>query len=129
MSGRLLITGSREWSDWDTIRHALAMRYQPDIVLVTGACPRGADAIAECVWRNFGGTVERHPADWTAHGKAAGHIRNKAMVDLGADECLAFILNASPGATGCADFAEKAGIATKRYTVHAVMAEEIEEAT
>jgi hypothetical protein len=115
MTGRLLITGSRDWTDDDdTIRHALAMRYQPDIVLVQGGA-RGADTIAAVIWRVFGGEVETHRADWDQHGNGAGHIRNKLMVDLGADECLAFIRNQSAGATGCAALAEKAGIPTKRW--------------
>lgn len=115
MTRRLLVTGSRDWTDDEIIRGALAMRYQPDIVLVQGGT-RGADTIAAVVWRVFGGEVETHRADWGQHGKPAGHIRNKVMVDLGADECLAFIRNQSPGAMGCAALAEKAGIPTKRWT-------------
>jgi hypothetical protein len=114
MSRRLLVTGSRSWNDWDAIRSVLAARYSPDTVLVTGACPQGADAIAEAVWRRFGGDVERHPAQWSKHGRAAGPRRNKAMVELGADECLAFIRDDSAGATGCAAMAESAGIPTRR---------------
>jgi hypothetical protein len=113
VSRRLLITGSRTWNDWDTIRSALAARYSPDTVLVTGACRQGADAIAEAVWRRFGGQVERHPY-WTQHGRAGGPMRNKHMVGLGADECLAFIRDGSAGASGCAAMAEAAGIPTKR---------------
>lgn len=36
------------------------------------------------------------------------------MVALGADRCVAFIHNGSPGTTQCADLAKQAGIPTTR---------------
>lgn len=125
---RILVTGSRDWSDVDAIWAALARLAEtnPLATLVSGACPTGADAIAEDWWARFGGTVERHPADWS-RGRKAGPERNAHMVALGADICLAFIgpctsprcprtdEHPSHGATGCADLAERAGIETRRY--------------
>jgi hypothetical protein len=107
---RLLVTGSRDWTDLATIRAALTERFHPRTILVHGACPRGADAMANHVWRQLGGLVEPHPAMWQKHGKAAGPIRNEHMVKLGADVCLAFIMDGSPGATGCMSMAKKAEI-------------------
>ena len=46
---RLLVTGSRTWDDPRTIGQALAVilaRHPGGVLLVHGACPRGADAIA-----------------------------------------------------------------------------------
>jgi hypothetical protein len=85
--------------------------------LVSGACPTGADKLAEDVWEKYGGQVERHPAAWRVHGvfnASAGRQRNQHMVDLGADICVAFIHNNSPGTTHCANAAEEAGIRTIR---------------
>jgi hypothetical protein len=48
-SFRLLVTGSRTWDDDAVIEHALAAvlaRHPEGVLLVHGACPRGADAIA-----------------------------------------------------------------------------------
>ncbi|MCO1582035.1 DUF2493 domain-containing protein [Crossiella sp. SN42] len=112
---RILITGSRDWSDVRTIRLALtkARKQFPGAVLVHGAC-RGADLLAAHLWCTWGLATEAHPADWHGHGRAAGPIRNRHMVALGADLCLAFLLPTSCGSLGCAELAEAAGIRTIR---------------
>lgn len=118
MAERILLTGSRDWTDDSVIHGALmdALSEFPRAVLVHGACPTGADATADLIWHLcFGAPVERHHADWKAHGKRAGFIRNAEMVKLGADVCLAFIRNGSKGATHTADLAEKAGIPVRRF--------------
>lgn len=113
---RVLITASRTWTHARVIRDALAEVWgDGQAVLVSGACPQGGDAICEMFWRRWGGRIERHPADWTTHGRPAGFRRNAAMVAAGADICLAFIHAGSPGATHTAALAEAAGIPTHRY--------------
>ncbi len=117
MNTRILITGSRNWTNIEAIRVALNAQHAllGSATLVSGACPTGADAIAETHWRSLGLPIERHSADWRKHGKAAGPIRNNHMVALGADICLAFIASNSKGATQCANAAEKANIPVIRY--------------
>jgi YspA, cpYpsA-related SLOG family len=112
---RLLITGSRAWTDYDTIRRELMARYEPGMVLVSGACAQGADAMCEQVWRDLGGRVERHPANWRKFGRDAGIIRNERMVRRGADECLAFHQDGSAGTWHCAREAGIAGIPVSKY--------------
>jgi hypothetical protein len=113
---RVVVTGSRTWTDTTTIRAALVAVWDPDTVLVSGGCPRGADALCEDCWRAWGGTVERHRADWRRFGRGAGFLRNRHLIGLGADLCLAFIHRDSRGASHTAALAEKAGIPTRRYT-------------
>jgi hypothetical protein len=116
---RLLITGSRGWTDENAIVEQFRLvyaRYGSDVTLVSGACKDGADALCQKLATPAGWVVETHPADWKAFGKSAGFKRNAEMVELGADACLAFIKDASKGATNTAELAEKAGIWTKRVT-------------
>jgi hypothetical protein len=96
-----LVTGSRTWHDIAAIEQALAVILDRDpegVLLVHGACPRGADAIAAAyAARTSGYQIEAHPADWLRYGRAAGHRRNAEMIALGADGCAAFIRGGSPG--------------------------------
>jgi hypothetical protein len=116
---RILITGSRTWTDKVTIANAIREAWlvagRPYGVVVVHGGARGADYIAGVYAKRLGFSVEVHPVtdeEWTIKGKSAGHQRNAHMVSLGADVCLAFIKNESRGATGCAALAEKAGIPT-----------------
>lgn len=131
---RILVTGSRTWRDATTIADALDAAVgtgEGTPTLIHGAA-RGADTIAAAHAARRGWRIETYPADWSACGPdcppnhrrtrsdgpsycpTAGHRRNARMVAAGADMCLAFIRNASPGATGCARIADRAGIAVVR---------------
>lgn len=115
---RVLITGSRDWDDRIVIARALLEVPHLRPTLVHGGA-KGADRIAmECAYE-MEWDIEVHPAIWRPHGiynPQAGLVRNRKMVDLGADLCLAFIRNGSRGASHCARLAEEAGIPTRRYT-------------
>lgn len=126
---RILVTGSRDWEDVNKIWHAILEQDPcaehgecneecPKITIVHGACPTGADAIANDVAGAWGVEIEAHPAEWDKYGKRAGFIRNSKMVELGADICLAFIRNKSKGSTMTANTAERAGIPTVRYEIN-----------
>lgn len=122
---RLLITGSRQWTDkqeLESVLHAQWLRHPWGLIIVHGDCPRGADRMTR-EWcermtqfnaGKIGGppcTEERHPADWDRHGKAAGFIRNQEMVSLGADLCIAFVVpGKSKGTQHTINLARKAGI-------------------
>lgn len=125
------MTGSRRWTDEDMIRnllaaidrqevpqvlHALDLPKVPAHTLVHGGA-RGADTIAGEIAKDLGWTVEVHPADWAKHKKAAGFIRNQAMVDLGADMCMAFIkVDSQTGGTlDCMKRARMASITVARF--------------
>jgi hypothetical protein len=114
---RVLVTGSRDWPSPKVIWQALTELYEAagePLTVVHGACPTGADAAAsEWVRELRCGIEEKHPADWKVHGRAAGPIRNKEMVSLGADVCLVFMKDNSRGTSHCAQKAFAAGIDTR----------------
>ena len=115
---KILVTGSRTWTDVGVLEFALrrvCAAYDPQAIVIVHGAAQGADLLAAKYAHRHDLRTERHPADWQRYGKAAGVIRNAEMVAAGADLCLAFIRDGSRGATHCADLAEKAGIPTRRY--------------
>jgi hypothetical protein len=132
---RVLITGSRTWTDWPLIRvelRNLVMQAQGQEIVVVHGAARGADTIAGAIARRMGLTVEEHPVThevWARVGRRAGHVRNAHMVALGADLCLAFLCpcvqekcnrtEAHPthGAEQCVKLARDAGIPVREVPV------------
>ena len=113
---RVLITGSRLWTDIETIRDTFNAYFAENPLtepptLVSGHCPRGADALAEQLFEEKGYPIERYPADWSK-GRSAGFDRNHQMVVTYPDVCFAFILDRSRGAMHCSQLAELAQIRT-----------------
>jgi hypothetical protein len=113
---RVLVTGSRDWPDKAPIYRALYFQRiiagDDGMIVVHGACPTGADAIADHWAHHFYPDhvkAEPHPANWDL-GKKAGPLRNQAMVDLGADICLGFPMPSSRGTYDCMQRARAAGI-------------------
>ncbi len=105
---RLLICGSRNWTDRDIILRAVKKR-NPSVI-IEGEC-QGADKLAASVAEELGIPVEKFPADWAKHGRRAGPIRNQQMLDEGKpDYVLAFPAKESRGTWDMVRRAEKAGI-------------------
>lgn len=111
MTYRILVTGSREWTDRDTVWKVLggiatgANVPLQELTIVHGANPHGADRIAAQWAQAHGVQQEQHPADWKRYGRAAGPIRNQEMINSGIDICLAFPL---PQSTGTRDMIKRA---------------------
>lgn len=90
----VLVTGARSWDDEARMRRTFRDAWQAwgssnvtSPLLVSGHCPadsneRGADAMAERLWRAEGFEVLTVPAEWAVHGRRAGFVRNQQMVDL-----------------------------------------------
>ena len=145
MSGqlRVLITGSRTWTDEATIHNALlaawteAIEADYDGITVIHGGAAGADTIA-ARWadqnRRDGVGVECHDADWAGPCAAdcppghrrkqgsrewcplAGHRRNQAMVDSGPAFVCAFSVGNSTGTADCVRRAKAAGLLVRKWT-------------
>lgn len=114
---RVLVTGSRELHDAGPVWKALDQAKQlaggaEHLIIRHGKAPKGADAHAARYCVRFPDvTEEDRPADWDRYGKAAGHIRNKAMVDEGGiDLVLAFPRGEARGTMNCYEHAKAAGL-------------------
>lgn len=125
---RILVTGSRDWDDWRIMGLALSEAAEDALgVSVVHGGARGADAMAGAVATARGWLTEVYRADWDTYGRQAGFIRNQAMVDLGADICLAFVMpclkcpqpqyppHDSHGTADCMARTRRAGIPVRVY--------------
>ncbi len=72
-----------------------------------GDCPTGADRSLRIYFKPTPDMIFK--ADWDAHGKAAGPIRNKTMIDK-ADGLIAFWDGKSRGTKNCIECATDKGI-------------------
>jgi hypothetical protein len=87
---RVIVCGSREWTDRALIHDTLAALTEHGRVVIVHGAARGADRIADEEARALGFDVEPHPADWRRYGKRAGPIRNALMLSLGCSRVIAF---------------------------------------
>lgn len=106
---RVVVTGSRDWTDWRTILRVLGkLRARAEqegrTVRLAHGGARGADSIADAVGKVMGFDVDPYPADWVRRGRQAGPVRNSEMlVAEDPDEVLAFPLKPkSVGTLDCA---------------------------
>lgn len=111
---RVLVCGGRDYGDAERVQEVLdALDRETRIsYLIEGEAP-GADTLAR-QWADARWIpVLKFPADWEKHGKAAGSIRNRQMLDEGRPD----LVVAFPGGRGTAnmvDQAERAGVPVRR---------------
>jgi hypothetical protein len=138
LSARVLVTGSRDWTDAALIEQALdaalallgvSLADEKSVTLVHGDA-KGLDTLVKIAATRRGWTVESYPAQWGTHTaacpawhaglatcKMAGHRRNHEMIALGADLVIAFPMGneasgESRGTWGCARAAMNAALPT-----------------
>jgi hypothetical protein len=81
---RVLVCGGRNYNDYDRVCEVLddVLASSPDghVTIINGAA-RGADQLSTRWAKERGEEFVECPADWDAYGKAAGPLRNAAMLD------------------------------------------------
>ena len=106
---KIVVTGGRDFTQENLIHYTLDKLHQKfGFTRLIDGKARGVDTICNewAVKNNI--DTSRYPAKWDKFGKAAGHIRNKEMVDKNPDLVIAF-----PGGTGTknmSDLAEQRNI-------------------
>jgi hypothetical protein len=110
---RTIIAGGRTITDPRLVSAAVAHAGFEVSVVLSGAA-RGADRLGE-EWAALRGIpVERYPADWNRHGRAAGPIRNREMIRH-AEALLAIWDGASRGTADVIGAARQAGLQVYVY--------------
>ena len=120
---RLLVAGSRDWTDWEFVYQVLdaCHRKRAVTVVIEGEGGRedtfegrtwvtsGADLWAREWATARGVTLDSFRADWATLGRAAGPLRNQQMIDVGKPDGAVIF----PGGRGTQDMRkrlDKAGI-------------------
>lgn len=107
---KVLVCGGRNYVDYIHLRAVLdALHAAKPITEVIHGGARGADDLANHWARTRGIARKVFPAAWGEHGKAAGMIRNRAMLTDGKPDMVV----AFPGGKGTANMmalARKAGL-------------------
>lgn len=102
MTRKVAVTGGRDFDDTRHVAHVLNRLHQEDpISLLVHGAATGADALA-VEWADANmveQTYRKWSADWRRLGKAAGPIRNRAMLETEKPD----LLVAFPGGRGTAD--------------------------
>lgn len=106
---RILITGSRHWTDEEPIA-ALIDSLPFDAIVIHGNAP-GADTIADRLAFARGLHVKAWAASWHRFGRQAGPLRNQCMIDEGKPtEAHAYITPDSVGTWDCVRRCRAAGV-------------------
>ena len=110
---RILVSGSRGWTDKNWIRRALPLKGN---VLVIHGGALGADLLASEVAQERCFAEQVFTPDWESFGKAAGPIRNAEMLKCGEPhEALVFWDGKSRGTKNMLDRLNRANVPTQLF--------------
>ena len=124
---KILVCGSRHFDDWmllDKTLYIHAPWYVDEenytLTIIEGGAI-GADFLSRAWGKKNGALIEEYPADWNKHGKAAGPIRNKQMLDEGKpDLVIAFLAKDSRGTANMIKQAKDANIPVEIINIRSV---------
>lgn len=102
---RVLVCGGRDFSNVVQVFRTLDALAKCEMVdcIIEGDAP-GADRIAGAWAKKRRVDLRLFPADWKKHGRSAGYIRNREMLNEGKPD----LVIAFPGGRGTANMVEQA---------------------
>ena len=119
---RVIIAGGRDFNNYPLLKakcdNILAEKATTHHIVIVSGAARGADSLGEKYAQEHSYTIERYPADWNTHGKAAGPIRNAQMANS-ADALIAFWDGKSHGTQSMINIAKAKGLLVRviNYTI------------
>lgn len=78
---KLAIVGSRDYSDIEQARKIFKNFFKAHTKEIISGGADGADSIGASLASENDITLTEHRPDWQKHGKAAGMVRNKLIID------------------------------------------------
>lgn len=118
---KIIVTGARRLADLDLVHTSLKavvsslssgeghpLLRDTEVTIIHGGAT-GADELADQVAKAYGWAVVKFLPD-RSKGKRGYYLRNKQMVDFGADVCVAFPVGESKGTRMTMALARQAGI-------------------
>ena len=117
---KVLVTGSRNWTDEDATRQELEKLDPYKDIVIHGGC-RGADMIADRIAKSLGVHTARVDALWNWYPHTAGPVQNSIMLDLEPDNILAFPLPGSKGTLDMLKQAKQINVPIKQIGSHVLL--------
>lgn len=84
---RIAVVGSRKYPNMEEVAR-FVFEQERDTVIISGGA-QGVDTVAVAAARRLRMPYEVYPADWTRHGRKAGALRNRTIVEK-SDQVVAF---------------------------------------
>ena len=113
---RTIIAGSRSTTQEQFNEGIALCTWLDEITVVISGTAQGADVLGEQWAKSHGLEIERYPADWAEHGRAAGPIRNRLMAE-NADALIAIWDGTSRGTKNMFETARDRGLRIHIHTV------------
>lgn len=110
---RVIIAGGRDFNNYELLKEKCDLIFsnnKPDEIV--SGCAKGADCYGEMYAAENNIPKKVFMADWDAHGKAAGPIRNRQMAEY-ATHLIAFWDGKSRGTKNMIDTAKEFNLPTR----------------
>lgn len=82
---KVIVAGCRDFADYELLKEKCDFYLQnkkPENIVIVSGHASGADDLCERYAQERGLQLETFPANWKAHGRAAGPIRNAQMASV-----------------------------------------------